>query len=289
MRRSVVVSLGLLLAVLSGACASEEPGTLPAATKALGASELKSIEFSGTGKWFQFGQAPSPTLPWPAFNVTAFTASVNYETPAARVQMERIQVVEPDRARPAPVQQKPVQIVSGTYAWGLAPPAGSAPGTAPAPQPHPPSLEERTMEIWTTPHGFLKAAATNNATSQPAGGGSDVSFTMAGNHKYTGHINAANQLERVQTFIDNPVLGDTAVEITYSDYKEFNGVMFPAKIVRTQGGYPVLEIAVSSVTKDPAIDLPVPDPVKSFTPPAVTATAEKLADGVWYIKGGGHH
>jgi glyoxylase-like metal-dependent hydrolase (beta-lactamase superfamily II) len=289
MRRSVVVSLGLVVAVLSGACASEEPGTLQAATKALGATDLKSIEYSGTGKWFQFGQAPSPTLPWPAFDVTAFTASVNYETPAARVQMERIQVVEPDRARPAPVQQKPVQIVSGTYAWGMAPPPGAAPGTAPAPQPQPAAVEERTMEIWTTPHGFLKAAAANNATSQPAGGGSDISFTMAGNHKYTGHINAVNQLERVQTWIDNPVLGDTPVEITYSDYKDFNGVMFPGKIVRTQGGYPVLDITVSSVTKDPAVDLPVPDQVKSFTPAPVTATAEKLADGVWYIKGANHH
>ena len=289
MRRSVVVSIGLMLAVMTGACATEEPGTLQAATKALGAGELKSIEYGGTGKWFQFGQAPNPTLPWPAFNVTAFTASVNYDTPAARVQMERIQVVEPDRARPAPVQQKPVQVVSGTYAWSMAAPAGSAPGTAPAPQPQPAAVEERTMEIWTTPHGFLKAAAANNATSQPSNGGSEVSFTMAGNHKYVGRINAQNQVERVQTWIDNPVLGDTPIEIAYSDYRDFNGVLFPGKIVRTQGGYPVLDITVSSVTKDPAVDLAVPDQVKSFTPPTVTATAEKLADGVWYIKGGGHH
>src|SRR4029453_6870280 len=116
------------------------------------------------------------------------TATVNYDTPAARVQMERIQVVEPDRARPAPVQQTPVQIVSGTYAWTMAAPAGSAPGTAPAPQPQPAAVEERTMEIWTTPHGFLKAAAANNATSQPSNGGSEITFTMAGNHKYVGRI-----------------------------------------------------------------------------------------------------
>src|SRR5215471_8351304 len=146
MRRSVLVPLGLLFAALSGACAAEQPGTLQAAAKALGAGELKSIEFAGTGKWYQFGQAPSPTLPWPAFDVTAFTASVNYDAPAARVQMERIQVVEPDRARPAPVQQKPVQIVSGSYAWTMAAPAGAAAGTAPAPQPQPAAVEERTME-----------------------------------------------------------------------------------------------------------------------------------------------
>ena len=108
MRRSVVVSLGLLVPLYVGACATPEPGTLRAANAALGASDLKSIEYTGTGKWFQFGQAPSPTLPWPEFNVTSFAASVNYDAPAARVQMERIQVVEPNRARPAPVQQRPV-------------------------------------------------------------------------------------------------------------------------------------------------------------------------------------
>ena len=51
--------------------------------------------------------------------------------------------------------------------------------------------------------------------------------------KYAGRINAQNQVERVQTWIDNPVLGDTAVDITYSEYRDFNGVQFPGKIVRT--------------------------------------------------------
>ena len=289
MHKLIVVSLGLSIAVSFGACARQEAGTLQAATAALGANELKSIEYSGTGKWFQFGQAPNPTLPWPAFNVSSFTASINYETPAARVQMERIQVVEPDRARPAPVQQRPVQIVSGTHAWNMATPAGAAPDTAPAPQPQPAAVEERTMEIWTTPHGFLKAAAANNATSQPVNGGSDVSFTVGGNHRYVGRINGQNQVERVQTWIDNPVLGDTPVEVTYSEYRDFSGVMFPAKIVRTQGGYPVLDITVSTVTKNPTVDLQVPDQVRTFTPPPVTVAVEKLADGVYYLKGGGHH
>jgi glyoxylase-like metal-dependent hydrolase (beta-lactamase superfamily II) len=290
MRTVIGIALGLSIAATSGACATEPAGTLPAATAALGTTDLKSIEYSGTGKWFQFGQAPNPTLPWPAFDVSAFTATVNYDAPAARVQMTRKQVVEPDRARPAPVEQKPVQLVSGTFAWNMAAPPGAAPDTPPAPQPQPAAVEERTMEIWTTPHGFLKAAAANNATSQQTEGGSEVSFTTdGGKHKYVGRINAQNQVERIQTSIDNPVLGDTPVVITYTDYRDFNGVMFPGKIVRTQGGYPVLDITVSSVTKNGAADITVPDNVRSFTPPAVTVTAEKLADGVYYLKGGSHH
>jgi len=287
--RRLTILLSLVALLTSVACAQQQKGTLQAATQALGASELKSIEYSGTGKWFQFGQAPSPTLPWPAFEVSSFTASVNYETPAARVQMVRSQVVEPGRVRPAPVPQRPVQVVSGTYAWNMAPPPGAAADTSPAPQPQVEAVEERTMEIWATPHGFLKAAMANNATTQPASGGSDVSFTVDGKHKYVGRINEQNQLERVQTAIDNPVLGDTPVEITYSEYRDFDGVMFPARIVRTQGGYPVLDIAVSKVAANPAVEIAVPDTVRSFTPPAVNVEMEKLADGVYYVKGGGHH
>ena len=265
MRPSAVIAIGLI-ALSLGACATRpEPGTLQAATAALGAGELKSIEYSGTGKWFQFGQAPNPTLPWPEFTVSRFTARVSYDAPAARVEMDRLQVVEPNRARPAPAPQRPVQIVSGTHAWTLAAPAGAAPGTAPAPQAQPAAVEERTMEIWTTPHGFLKAAAQHNATSQASNGGSDITFTMDGEYKYVGRINAQNQVERVQTWIANPVLGDTPVEIAYSDYRDFNGVQFPGRIVRTQGGYPVLDVTVSAVTKNPAVDLPVPDAVRSFT------------------------
>ena len=289
MHRLIVLCLGLSIAASVGACAQQQPGTRQAAAAALGANDLKSIEYSGTGKWFQFGQAPNPTLPWPAFEVTGFTARINYDTPSARVQMERIQVVEPNRARPAPVQQRPVQVVSGTYAWNMAAPPGAAAGAAPVAQPQPAAVEERTMEIWTTPHGFLKAAAANNASSQPANGGSEVSFTMGGKYRYVGRINAQNQVERVQTWIDNPVLGDTPVEITYAGYRDFNGVMFPARITRTQGGHPVLDITVSTVTKDAPADIEVPAEVRSFSPPAVTVAMEKLADGVYYVKGGTHH
>ena len=145
-----------------------------------------------------------------------------------------------------------MQFVSGTHAWNLAAPAGAAPGTAPAPQPQPAAVEERTMEIWTTPHGFLKAAAAQqrDIAGRPTAA-PDITFTMAGNHKYVGRINAQNQVERVQTWIDNPVLGDTPVEITYSDYRDFNGVQFPGRIVRTQGGHPVLDLTVSAVTQEP--------------------------------------
>jgi glyoxylase-like metal-dependent hydrolase (beta-lactamase superfamily II) len=276
----------LAVALLAAAC-GPQAGSLQAANDALGAAQVNSIEFSGTGRWYQFGQAPAPGLPWPQFDVSSYTATINYATPAARVQMTRTQTIEPGRVRPAPVEQRPDQYVSGMTAWNMAPPAGAAPNTPPAATPQAAAVEERVMEIWTTPHGFLKAAAANNATSTPKDGGSEVTFTV-GKNKYVGVINAQNDLASVQTWIDNPVLGDTEVLFTYSDYKDFGGIRFPGRILRVQGDHPVLDLTVSGVKANAPADIAAPAEANA-APAPVTVTAEKLAPGVYYMKGGTHH
>ena len=286
MRTLMIPSLVVAIAVASTAC-GPQAGSLQAANDTLGAAQVNAIEFSGTGRWYQFGQAPAPNLPWPQFDVSSYTATINYAAPAARVQMARKQTIEPGRVRPAPVEQKPDQYVSGTTAWNLAAPAGAAPNTAPVAQPQPATVEERVMEIWATPHGFLKAAAANNATSSPSEGGSEVTFS-SGKNKYVGIINAQNEVARVQTWIDNPVLGDTEVVFTYSDYKDFGGVRFPSRIQRVQGGHPVLELTVSAVTANPTVNITAPAEANA-APAPVAVTVEKLANGVYYLKGGTHH
>src|SRR4026207_1701355 len=127
MRILSFLMVALSTAAVSGAGAREEAGALQAATKAVGASELRSIEYSGTGRWFQFGQAPSPTLPWPAFDGSRLTARVNPALAAQRAG--------PGRARPPPAEQRQVQVVSGAHAWNMAVPAAAPPDTAPTAQP----------------------------------------------------------------------------------------------------------------------------------------------------------
>jgi glyoxylase-like metal-dependent hydrolase (beta-lactamase superfamily II) len=278
------IALAAVFAAATTAACGSKAGSLQASADALKANDTRTIEYSGTGKWFQFGQAPNPTLPWPAFDVSAYTAAIDYNAPAARIQMTRKQVVEPGRLRPAPVDQKADQYISGSAAWNMA----TAPNAAPAAQPQPAAVEERTMEIWSTPQGFLKAALANNASSSTAGSGSEVTFT-AGNHKYVGTINGQNQVEKVQTWINNPILGDTLVETTFSDYRDFNGTQFPAHIVRAQGGYPVLDLNVSSVTANGAVNITVPENARNATVPPVNVAVTKLAEGVYYFTGGSHH
>jgi glyoxylase-like metal-dependent hydrolase (beta-lactamase superfamily II) len=278
LKKFALLSIGLAMTL---AACSEPAGTLPAASKALDAPNTTSISFTGTGKWYQFGQAPVPNQGWPAFDVSSYTQTVSYaDPPAARVEMTRLQVVDPNRARPAPVEQKVDQYVVGTLAWN-APPGGAVAA-------QPTAVEERTVEIWATPHGFLRAAAAHEATVTAANGGSDVSFSV-GNLKFTGSINAQNEVTRVAAAFDNPVTGDTPVEFTYSGYKDFGGVRFPSRIVRSQAGFPVLEIDVASVAKNAPAAFTIPDDVKNYTAPPVNVEVENLADGVYYLRGGSHH
>ena len=51
----------------------------------MGATNLNSIQFSGSGANYAFGQAYSPAGPWPRFEVKTYAAAVNYQTPAMRV------------------------------------------------------------------------------------------------------------------------------------------------------------------------------------------------------------
>jgi glyoxylase-like metal-dependent hydrolase (beta-lactamase superfamily II) len=245
----------------------------------LGAAKVQSVEFSGTGRWYQFGQAPSPTAAWPQFDVSSYKATINYKTSAAHVQITRKQTVEPGRLRPEPVEQKADQYVSGAYAWNV----GNNLTTA-----QPAAQEERASEIWATPQGFLKAASANKATTRDVRGGLEVSFTI-GHSRYLGKINPQHQVERVMTWIDNPILGDTPVEYSYSDYKDYNGIAFPAHILRKQGGYPVLDLNITAVTPDADASIIVPAEVSNAGAPNVTVTADQLAPGVFYLKGGTHH
>ncbi len=287
MRRAINPIGGLTFAATLAVC-SAHAASLQEAASALRVADTKSIEFSGSGHWFQFGQSPSPNLPWPQFDVSAYVADINYDVGSAHVQITRKQTIEPGRLRPGPVEQKVDAYVSRGQAWNLAPPPNSPAGTAPVVTPQPAAVEERAAEIWSTPQGFLRAALADKATTAPAGENVDVSFTVGDKYLFIGTINAQNRLERIRTWIDNPMLGDTLVETSFSDYKDFGGVQFPTHISRVQGGYPVLDLTIATVKLNPQVDIAITQNVAEFKPTSIVAS-NKLADGVYYLTGGTHH
>lgn len=290
MRRiALSISVILALAAITGR-AQDGTATLDAAARALGATNLTSIQYSGSGTNNAFGQSYAPDGPWPAFKVTSYTAAINYTTPAMRVELDRTNPdgqVRGGGGLPVLAPQKQIQVVSGTFAWNE---AGQRAVPAQA------AAADRLRAIWTSPHGVIKAAQNAGTkaavTVQRGADGTLVSVITypAGGVTIKATLNADHLVERVETRGDDPVLGDMVSETTYSDYRDFSGFKFPTRIVETQGGYPTLTLTITDVRPNANVTIGVPQNVLQAPPAApVTVTTQKLAEGVFHLSGGSLH
>jgi glyoxylase-like metal-dependent hydrolase (beta-lactamase superfamily II) len=263
----ILIALTFTCALCVSATAQDAKSVLEAAIKNMG--DIKSAQYSGSGAQFNLGQSVSPDAPWPRTELKSFTRTVDYDKQASRYETVNAQGA------------LTVQFLSGDKAWGQ---AGANITTSAAAV-----TTERQLQILMTPHGFLKGALANKATAKKSGKATLVTFIALGKYQVVGVISAENLVEKVETRLDNSVLGDMLVETTYSDYRDFGGLKFPAKMAQKQGGHPVFDLTVTEVKANVALDLSVPDTVRQATPPAAQVTSEKLADGVWYLAGGTHH
>ncbi len=251
---------------------------LDAVAKALGATNLQSIEIQGGGSFFWVGQAYTAGTAWPQFNVRSLTRVINYDTASLREEMVRTRTLEPPKGGGPYVrgEHKAVAFLSGDHAWNIV-------GDAAAPAPI--TVADRQFQLWSTPHGIVKAAMAGKGTIQ----GRTITFGIPGRFKGIATLDAANMVERVEATVAYPVVGDMPVTVTYADYKDFGGVKFPTRIRQTYGGHPALELTVTEVKANVAADIAVPDNVKQATSPYARVQSQKAADGVWYVTGGSHH
>lgn len=255
-------------------------GPLDRAAAALGVDGIQSLAFEAGGRYYQFGQAPAPELPWPAFDVTDYKATLDYDRRAVHARYRRVQVQEPGRAR-AHTDQTMDQFAVDGYSWNQ----------TPAPTAIPTNLAERNAELWTSPQGFVKAARANAAVVKPApGGGATVTFTVDRVFRYEGLVSAAGDVLGVKTFMDSPVTGDTPMEWRFSEYRDFGGVRFPARIERVIAGLPWYDLKLTAVRINTAAAFAVPPEVAAAPVPVVTdvKTAE-LAPGVIFVTGTSHN
>ena len=118
-----------------------------------------------------------------------------------------------------------------------------------------------------------------------------IAFAVPGRIDRPGRPRRRRSLvERVEAVIPNPVLGDTPVEITYADYKDFGGVKFPTRIRQSAGGFPTLDLTrdrreAQRRRRHPGARRRPPGRAGVY---ARVAT-QMVADGVWYLTGGSHH
>jgi glyoxylase-like metal-dependent hydrolase (beta-lactamase superfamily II) len=289
----------VLLALTAAPLAAEDAASVLQAVSAnIGAATLKTIEFSGTGWSGSTGQSFTPDDDWPRFDVTAYSRTIDYEARTSREELTRVQGGNPARGgggTPIQGEQRQAFFVSDTVAWNLQ--GGNAvPAQAAA--------EQRQLDIWLTPHGFVKAALAAKPTVvsmlMPTAQGSRrvrmVTFTAMGKYRVNGLVTDDNVIELVQTWIANPVLGDMLYETRYTQYRDFGGIKFPTVLHSHQGdprlnqGHNTLEVRVTDVKPNAAAPaLTVPDAARQPAAPVTRVESQKVADGVWVVGGGSHH
>ncbi len=291
-KRIVAYSASVLTAsALMVSCASwqqgmvQDPGAvLGKANSAMGTGALKSIRFAGSGTGSVYGQAYQPGVQWPRLNYSNFVRLADYENGAMREEFARSRA-EPTGGGAIPLmgegEQRAVGLVRGDQAWNM---VGPAPLAAPV------ALDTRIHDLWTTPHGVLKAATKNKATargiSEAGKSYSVLSFTEPGRFTAKAYVNELGLVERVESRLPHPVVGDSNVVTSYSDYRDYSGVKFPARIRQTQEGVQVLDLEIKEVQVNAPADIAVPELVRTFVE---RASSERVADGVWFIAGGSHN
>jgi glyoxylase-like metal-dependent hydrolase (beta-lactamase superfamily II) len=260
--------------------AYDAQAVLKRAAQAMG--EPQSIRYVAEGTGYTYGQAFVPGQAWPKITVHNLTRTINYSTGAMREEITLSRAApKGGGGYPLSGQQRNDQFVSGAYAWNMA--GANA-------QAGPRFVTERIHQLWVTPHGVIQAALKNKASVEfqtKAGKSLAVlSFSEPGRFVAKAFINDAFLVERVESRLPDPVLGETNSVISYFDYRDVGGAKFPMRIEQSQGGHPTMALAVKEVQANAPADIQVPESVAKSSERVV---ADKVADGVWFISGGSHN
>jgi glyoxylase-like metal-dependent hydrolase (beta-lactamase superfamily II) len=255
--------LAALALVSASASLQDAPAVLNDVARTLGAADLKTVQYTGTGVAYAFAQNYRPDVPYPKFHAT-YSRAIDYERGVSREETVRTQFEDPPRGgggQPLYREARAAAVAGESSGWN-----GAA--------------------VALTPHGFVRAAVAANPTiSSRRVGGRDVTivaFTARNRYRVEGHINAQRLVERIDTWTANPILGDMLIETTFGEYREFGGARFPTRIAQRQGGFPTLEIAVSDVRPNAPVDL---QPPAAVGPQPARAEGHRIGDGVWYLAG----
>ena len=333
-RRSARLVPMVIVTVMGASVAARQfpPGfvdpapVLAAAAKAIGSDHLRCVTIAGTAYAGAVGQQreSARNVDWPRIDALAnYTRTMDWDHATMTEAFDRKPGLNPAawkygvRWIDGPLQREAHQVftVRDGVAW-------HRDGANGAPVAVPPDLAEiYQLDMSLNPHGFLRAArrpgANPRATWRWELGemGRDgpevrpervtiVSITVNGKFRVDATINKENLLQRIHTWVDDPVLGDMNYEheFTNASYVDLgNGIRFPTEWHSHQGwddnygtqaasaghnafGGSLKDIKVNQC----AAAVEVPDAVRRATFPVLVEPG-KLADGVYLLGGGTHN
>jgi hypothetical protein len=206
----------------------------------------------------------APNGDWHDYKVTKLTCEISYypfsqgveKSPGIRWDIERI-------GADGKAEHK-IYAAADNVAWDEKEPGVEAsPATG--------MLAERLLQIWLTPHGLIWAALNDDGTGLASGvtesrdnGKTVITVPVSGSPAHF-TIDGDKRPDHVETRLKLPRMGETTLDISYSDYRDFEKsyyVYFPAHIVQRIGGRPVLDLTVSEFHTNPYVVFPVPENVE---------------------------
>lgn len=286
----------LALSSTATAYAQDAKSVIAEVSKAMGLDDVTSLYYYGAGAQYSIGQNNNPNGPWPRTPVNEYTRAIDFGAKTTRATWTTFA---------APV-------TGGAPAIGNGQQAVNANTTAWAQQ----------LEIWITPWGFVKGAEANGATLatrtvngkryQVVTWNAPAKSPGGKAYQLVGYINADKMVEKVETLLDHPVFGDMPVVAEYTFWRNNSGFKFPSEIVQKRGGWPVFDLQVlgawpnpsklatlmgaapaggppagapAGAGAPPAGAPAAAGPPGGGAPPAAASISEKLAEGVYRIKG----
>ena len=300
---------------------------LRAAAQAIGTDKLKCVTISGTGYAGAVGQQRESgwNVDWPRGEaLTNYTRTMNWEAGTSKEEFDRKPGLNPASWKygsgwkdGTPLQQHSLQIfaVNGKHGWHIDGPAGKAVAARPE------DAERWQLDLWMNPHGFLKAAKLPGANPKAVWrwelgeSGRDghtmipekmtvVSIMVMGKYRVDATINKEHILQRIHTWVPDPVLGDMNYEheFTNASYIDLgNGVKFPTVWHHHDGwddnfgaqtvtaGHNGFGGDFKNIQANACPDpLTVPESVRTAEFP-IRLETQKLADGVYLLGGASHN
>jgi glyoxylase-like metal-dependent hydrolase (beta-lactamase superfamily II) len=242
-------------------------------------SGLRSITFTGDAATGNFGQSRTISFGLASTSIAGYTRTIDFTKGAS--------LATGTATPPAPRGAPPPQ--TADYADVI------APGDA----------WIRQLQIWSTPWGFLLGAASHHPTvkSRTVDGTRYTVVTWSPDQKapsgqpyrLEGFLTDQNVLDRVDTWVEHPILGDMPVETFFTDYRDAAGLKVPTRIRQRLSGMETLVVAINTVRINPdnLDELMTPPPGSArgagrggAAAGPQPAMSEKLADGVYRITGG---
>jgi glyoxylase-like metal-dependent hydrolase (beta-lactamase superfamily II) len=300
---------------------------LRAAAEAIGTDKLKCVTILGTGYSGAVGQQRESgwNVDWPRGEaLTNYTRTMNWESGTSKEEFDRKPGLNPASWKygagwkgGTPLQQHSHQIfaVNGKHGWHIDGPAGQPVAARPE------DAERWQLDLWINPHGFLKAAKLPGANPKAVWrwelgeSGRDghttipekmtvVSIMVMGKYRVDATINKEHMLQRIHTWVPDPVLGDMNYEheFTNASYIDLgNGVKFPTVWHHHDGwddnfgaqtvtaGHNGFGGDFKNIKANACSDpLTVPESVRAAEFP-IRVETQKLADGVYLLGGASHN